>query len=90
LVKTENGSRGVQPYREVQIAQRCLAPLPLRDSNDNPYYNKLYLINQIFKKRHILPENCVARHQNLYRDKMPLPRDCFETGFHQLSSHECL
>jgi hypothetical protein len=34
LVKTENGSRGGQPYREVQIAQRCLAPLPLKDSND--------------------------------------------------------
>jgi len=42
-LKTENGSRGGQPYREVQIARRCLAPLPLRDSSNLPTITEFIL-----------------------------------------------
>jgi len=44
LAKTENGSRGEQFFREVTIALRCLAPLPLKIHNDSYNITNLTLL----------------------------------------------
>jgi hypothetical protein len=62
LVKTENGSRGEQSFREVTIALRCLAPLPLRDSNDKLNITEstpLIKFLEAALKPHLMAKGCV-------------------------------
>ena len=70
LVKTENGSHGEHSYREVTIALRCLAPLPLRDSNNRINITETYPVIKFLEaalKPHLMANGCVInRYQNAH------------------------